>query len=158
MAHLAERRLQDVFTCLRWKTTLAHAGRLLLPNAERRLKSAVQMRRLFADRPAWLRASLVIAERCRFDLGQLAYRFPRFPRFPVSPGQTQHGELRLRSFEGARHRYGAALPQRVRAQLEHELTLIAKLDLAGYFLIVHDIVQFAQREGMLVQGRGSRRQ
>jgi len=152
MARAEDRRLQDVFTCLRWKTRLARAGRLLLPNAERHLKSAASMCHLFADRPEWLRASLRIAERCRFDLGQLEYRFPHFP---VANDQTQTGELRQRTWEGARRRYGARPSQKVRAQLEHELALIAKLDLAGYFLIVHDIVEFARAEEMLVQGRGS---
>ncbi len=158
MARPCDRRLQDVFTCLRWKTRLARAGRLLLPNAERYLKSAEQMCQLFADRPEWLRASLAIAERCRFDLDQLSYRFPHFP---VSPNQTQAGELRQRTFAGARQRYAAQLsptvqlPQKVQDQLEHELALITKLDLSGYFLIVHDIVEFARAEGMLVQGRGS---
>jgi len=152
MASPEQRQVCDVFTCLRAKTTLPRAGRLLLPNAERHLKSPGEMKRLFADQPVWLRASREIAERCQFSLGELAYRFPRFA---VPPGQTQASELRRLTVAGAAERYGSPLPARAKRQLEHELRIIEKLDLPGYFLIVHDIAAFAKRRGMIAQGRGS---
>ncbi len=147
-----DRRLLDALTCLRHKTTLDRAGRALLPNAERCLRAPHEMAAHFADRPAWLRATREIAERCAFTLEDLGYRFPTFP---TPEGETQASWLRRETFAGAALRYGMPLARRVRAQLEHELAVIEKLDLAGYFLIVHDIVCFAQREGILVQGRGS---
>jgi error-prone DNA polymerase len=145
------RRLLDAFTCLRHHTTLDRAGRLLLPNAERTLRRPAALAARFADRPAWLAATRAVAERCRFGLGDLGYRFPTF----ASAGETQAGLLRRLTFAGARRRYGAPLAKRVRAQLEHELAVIEKLDLAGYFLIVWDIARFAREQGILCQGRGS---
>ncbi len=151
-ARPVDRRLLDALTCLRHKTTLDHAGRLLLSNAERCLRTPQEMAARFADRPAWVRATREIAERCAFTLEDLGYRFPTYP---TPEGESQASWLRRETFAGARERYGEALAPRVRGQLEHELVVIEKLDLAGYFLIVHDIVRFARREGILVQGRGS---
>jgi error-prone DNA polymerase len=147
-----DRRLLDALTCLRHKTSLDGAGRLLLPNAERALRPPRESAARFADRPEWVRATRRIAERCAFTLENLGYRFPTFP---VPPGESQVSHLRRLSFRGARDRYGEPLPPRARAQLEHELAVIEKLDLAGYFLIVDDLARFARREGMLCQGRGS---
>ncbi len=146
------RRLLDAFACLRAKTTLDRAGRVLLANGERVLHRPEEMAARFADQPAWVRATREIAERCAFSLADLEYRFPAFP---VPGGHDQDSWLRRLTFEGARSRYGDPLPRRARAQLEHELAVIAKLDLAGYFLIVHDIARHARDEGILVQGRGS---
>jgi error-prone DNA polymerase len=146
------RRLLDAFTCLRERTRLDLAGRRLLVNAERCLRPPEEMAARFSDHPAWVRASREIAERCAFTLEDLGYRFPSFP---VPSGETQDSWLRRETFEGARRRYGDPPPPRARAQLEHELAVISKLDLAGYFLIVHDIVRFAREGGILAQGRGS---
>jgi error-prone DNA polymerase len=146
------RKLLDAFTCLREKTSLDRAGRRLLANGERCLHTPAEMAARFADHPAWVRATRAVAERCAFTLGDLGYRFPTFP---VPPGETQASWLRRLTFEGAKQRYGRPIPSRVRAQLEHELALIGKLDLAGYFLIVHDIAREARARHILVQGRGS---
>jgi len=146
------RTLLDALTCLHWKTTLDRAGRKLLANGERSLQSPAEIVQRFADRPDWIAATRTIAERCCFNLDDLDYRFPEYP---LPPGQSQPGHLRHLTWQGARKHYGHPLPPRVRAQLEHELALIEKLDLAGYFLIVHDIADFARREQMLCQGRGS---
>jgi error-prone DNA polymerase len=151
-ARPAGKKLLDAFACLRQHTTLDRAGRLLLPNAERTLRRPAETAARFADRPAWLAATRAVAERCAFGLADLGYRFPTFP---TAPGETQANLLRRLTFAGARHRYGAKLTPRVRAQLEHELAVIGKLDLAGYFLIVWDIARFARAEGILCQGRGS---
>jgi error-prone DNA polymerase len=148
----AGRRLLDAFACLRAKTTLDRAGRLLRPNGECVLHPPREMAARFADRPEWLRASRVIAERCGFTLEDLGYRFPTYP---VPSGESQGSWLRRLTRQGARLRYGKRLGSRVRAQLEHELAVIEKLDLAGYFLIVWDIARFAREQGILVQGRGS---
>jgi error-prone DNA polymerase len=147
-----DRTLLDVLSCLAAKTTLDAAGRRLAANAEHHLQAPVEVARRFADRPGWVRATRAVAERCAFRLGDLGYRFPVFP---VPSGETPDTFLRRLVSDGARSRYGHPLPARVRRQIEHELALIGRLGLAGYFVIVWDIVRFARERGMLAQGRGS---
>ena len=146
-----ERPLLDVLTCLHNKTTLDAAGRQLLNNAERHLKPAREMAALFRDCPEALKNTRYIAERCEFTLSKLGYRFPDYP-LPV--GETPISYLRELTYAGAGQRYGAVTP-RIRRQLEHELTIIGQLDLAGYFLIVWDLMRYCRVERILAQGRGS---
>ncbi len=155
-ARAEDRKLLDALTCLYWRTTLDAAGRRLLPNGEHYLRSPADMTARFADRPEWVRSTRTIADRCTFTLENLGYRFPEYP---VPPGETQASFLRKLTWIGARERYEnpgkARLSRRVRTQIEHELAVIEKLDLSGYFLIVYDITRFALERGMLCQGRGS---
>ncbi|MGO9058031.1 MAG: DNA polymerase III subunit alpha, partial [Candidatus Binataceae bacterium] len=148
----AERTLLDVLSCIRMKTTLDAAGRALWVNNERYLKPPAEMAALFADLPRALSATREVAARCAFTMADLGYRFPDYP---LPPGETPDSYLRILTYAGARERWGRALSERVRCQLEHELTIIAKLKLAGYFLIVWDIVQFCRDNRILAQGRGS---
>jgi error-prone DNA polymerase len=145
------RALFDVLTCIREKTTLARAGRLLAHNAERHLKTPRAMAALFRDRPDLVRNAEALAERLRFTLADLGYRFPDYP---LPPGETQQSFLAAMTEAGARGRY-RPYHEKARRQIERELRLIGKLELAGYFLIVWDIVNFCRREGILAQGRGS---
>jgi error-prone DNA polymerase len=145
------RALLDVLTCIREKRTLAGAGRLLAENAERHLKAPSAMAALFADRPDLLGNAEALAERLQFTLGDLGYRFPDYP---VPEGETQFSFLCQATDAGARGRY-RPYHEKARRQVERELALIGKLGLAGYFLIVWDLVNFCRREGILVQGRGS---
>ncbi|HXQ23061.1 MAG TPA: error-prone DNA polymerase [Candidatus Acidoferrales bacterium] len=147
----ADRRLLDVLSCIRHKTTLDAAGRTLLKNAERHLKPPAEMAALFHDLPEALINTQRIAEQCEFTLADLGYHFPDFP---LPPGETPMSYLRALTDAGARERYGTITP-RVRRQLEHELRIIGKLELAGYFLIVWDIVRFCRAQRILAQGRGS---
>ena len=146
------RSVLDALHCLRHGTSLDRAGRKLSRNAERCLLPREEMARRFADRPEWIAATHAIAERCAFGLADLGYRFPEFS---APPGETQASLLRALTLRGARGRYGHPLPARARVQLARELALIEKLDLCGYFLIVHDIVRFTREQGILAQGRGS---
>jgi len=147
------RPLADVFTCIREKTDLDHAGRRLLANGERCLKSSAAMTELFRDIPDALDNTGELALRLAFTLKDLGYRFPEFP---LPPGQTPLGYLRELSERGLRVRYGdGPLAARARRQIAHELELIGRLDLAGYFLIVWDIVEHCRTHDILVQGRGS---
>jgi len=150
-ATAGRRALMDVFTCIREKRTLATAGRLLATNSERHLKSPKAMAALFADRRDLLRNAEELAERLAFTLEDLGYRFPAYP---VPPGESPFSFLVRMTEKGARERY-RPYHEKARRQIEHELALIGKLDLAGYFLIVWDLVNFCRREGILVQGRGS---
>src|SRR5215469_9021355 len=162
-----ERELCDVLTAIRHHHTLMTAGRLLARNSERHLKSPDEMSRLFADLPEAITNTVELSARLDFKLSQLGYEFPRFP---VPEGETMNSFLRQRVDEGARWRYGISLSgdrvpqsgfhnkdlqQRARRQIERELQLIEKLDLAGYFLIVWDIVRFCREQNILAQGRGS---
>ena len=146
-----QREVLDVLTCVREKTTLKNAGRLLTPNAERYVKSGVEMMRLFADLPEAIAHTAEISSRLDFTLADLGYEFPRYP---VPPGETMASFLRKRADEGARRRY-RPYHDKARQQIERELALIEKLEFAGYFLIVWDIVNFCRDCGILAQGRGS---
>jgi len=151
-----QREVADVFTCIRNHVRLETAGRLLAQNSERHLKSAATMEKLFADLPEAIANTAELSSRLEFTLEDLGYEFPKYP---VPRGETMTSFLRKRTEEGARLRYtgthGMPTYERARTQLERELTLIEKLGLEGYFLIVWDIVQFCNRQGILVQGRGS---
>ncbi|MCX6550706.1 MAG: DNA polymerase III subunit alpha, partial [Acidobacteria bacterium] len=147
----AERPLFDVLTCIRHKTTIDQAGRRLARNAERYLKPPAEMAALFADHPEALAATRDLADRIQYSMADLGYRFPDYP---VPAGETASSFLRAITLVGARERY-RPFHDRARAQIACELALIEKLDLAGYFLIVWDIVNFCRGQGILVQGRGS---
>ena len=170
------RLVHDVLAAIRHKKQLDEMGTRLRPNGEWYLRSADQMRRRWQLDDTGLRNTLGIAERCTFRLEDLK---PALPDFPLPPGVTADAYLRQLVMQGANERIvpGAKhkaqspmphapgprpqavtsheLPQRHQEQIEHELALIRKLGLAGYFLIVWDIVRFARRTGVLCQGRGS---
>jgi error-prone DNA polymerase len=145
------RRALDLFTCVRNHTTFDSAGRLLSINAERYLKSAAQMARLFADLPEAIENTAKIAERLEFSLENLGYEFPKYP---VPPGETMDSFLRTVAFAGARARY-SHLSAKVLKQLNFELDLIERLGFSGYFLIVWDIANYCTRTDIFMQGRGS---
>jgi error-prone DNA polymerase len=150
-----QRELCDVFTALHHHRTLATAGRLLARNSERHVKSPEEMSELFADVPEAIVNTFALSSRLEFTLEDLGYEFPRYP---VPEGESMMSFLRERTREGFKHRYGRATPdlrQRAQRQIERELALIEKLELAGYFLIVWDLVRFCRDEKILAQGRGS---
>jgi len=151
LLHPADRPLLDVLTCIRHKITLDEAGTRLALNGERRLKAPAEMEALFADQPEAVAATLDVARECAFTLDSLPYRFPEFP---TPAGTSEASLLRYKTEEGARRLYRPMTPA-VRAQLDRELALIEKLGLAGYFLIVADIIDYCRREGILAKGRGS---
>jgi error-prone DNA polymerase len=155
-AHAHEREILDVFTCLRNHCKLDTAGRLLERNNERHLRSAEEMTHLFFDLPRAIANTGELSGRLEYTLADLGYEFPRYP---VPEGETMDSFLRKRTEEGFRGRYVAKgdedLFARAERQVQKELALIEKLHLAGYFLIVWDIVRFCREERILVQGRGS---
>ena len=155
-AHFQDREILDVFTCIRNHCQLETAGRLLERNDERHFRPAAEMTRLFSDLPQAIANTGELSARLRYTLADLGYEFPRYP---VPSGETIDSFLRKRTEEGFRARYAAKsndnLYERAERQVRRELALIEKLKLAGYFLIVWDIVRFCREEGILVQGRGS---
>jgi error-prone DNA polymerase len=150
MHRRSRRRLQDLLTAIRHGCTLDSAGGHLFPNGERHLRTRAALTRLYP--PELLAASLGIAERCHFDLGQLHYEYPAEL---VPPGRSAAQHLRALTGSGARQRWPDGVPEPVAALLERELALIAELRYEHFFLTVHDVVAFARRRGILCQGRGS---
>jgi error-prone DNA polymerase len=153
--HVPERRpLQDVVTCIREKVTIATAGYLLNPNAERHLKPAAEMMRLFERWPHAIAATREFADSLHFSLNELRYEYPRET---VPEGRTPQQYLEDLTWEGAKKRWPDGIPDKVLKQLNYELPLIERLDFARYFLTVHDIVAFARSldPPILCQGRGS---
>src|SRR5215831_18795191 len=181
--HVPERRpLQDVLTCIREGCTIREAGYRLAANAERHLKPAQEMVRLFRGHEHAVERSLEIVERCRFSLDELRYEYPEEM---VPDGRSPQQYLEELTWQGAAERFhssvapakaevqgqatwqealdprfcgnddGCVIPDKVRRLIEHELQLIEQLDYARYFLTVHDIVRFARQRGILCQGRGS---
>ncbi|HEV7432795.1 MAG TPA: PHP domain-containing protein, partial [Steroidobacteraceae bacterium] len=150
MHRRSRRRLQDLLTAIRHGCTLATAGQRLFANGERHLRSRQTLARLYP--PELLMASVAIAERCRFDLGQLHYEYPAEL---VPAGSNATAQLRLLSEAGARWRWPSGTPPAVATLLEKELRLISDLKYEHFFLTVHDLVAFARQRGILCQGRGS---
>ena len=145
------RRLQDVLTCIREGVTLSAAGRLIRPNDQHALKRPDELARLFADDPESVERTRQVAARCSFSLQELRYRYP-LERLPEGLNSSQY--LRRRTFEGAERRLGGKFRSQV-PQLEKELDLIRELEYEGYFLTMHEIVEYCRRHGILCQGRGS---
>jgi len=149
------RELCDAFTAIRHHRTLSTAGRLLSRNSERHLKSPEEMQQLFADLPEAIHNTIELSNRLEFTLNDLGYEFPHYP---VPEGESMNSFLREQSWIGFRNRYGRAsqdMQAKARRQIEKELALIEKLKLAGYFLIVWDLVRYCREQNILVQGRGS---
>jgi error-prone DNA polymerase len=146
-----EREILDAFTCLRHHRVLANAGKLLSCNSERYLKSPEQVAALFADLPEAIANTGQLASRLQYTMRDLGYQFPVYP---TPNGESQIEFLRARTWDGALNRYGSN-NEKARQQIQKELDLIEKLDLAGYFLIVWDIIRFCREKNILVQGRGS---
>jgi error-prone DNA polymerase len=149
--HLRSRRsLHDALLATRLGQPVRNLGFSLASNAEQHLRSRLRLAQLYP--PELLEETLEVAAHCSFSLDSLRYEYPDEI---VPAGHTPSSWLRHLSFEGAQGRYPEGIPETVRAQLEHELALIAELHYEAYFLTVADIVHFARSSGILCQGRGS---
>jgi error-prone DNA polymerase len=150
--HRPERKpLADVMHCIRIGTTLDQAGTVLEGNAEAHLRSDLDMRRLFQDRPGLVDRAGELAETLRFSLSELRYRFP----CTLEPGESADQRLRRLTLSGLSARYPAGVPEGVARQVEKELELIERIAVAPYFLSTHEVVEIARRRRILCQGRGS---
>jgi error-prone DNA polymerase len=149
--HTPRRRaLHDVMTALRHQLTLRQCGTRLLKNAERYLRPLDQLARIYP--PKVLAESAAIAARCHFSMSEITYDYPN-ELVPAGSTPTEH--LRALTERGIRWRWPQGESTRVRETIERELALIAELGYEAFFLTVHDIVAFANRENILCQGRGS---
>ncbi|TCD24229.1 error-prone DNA polymerase [Pseudomonas sp. IC_126] len=144
------RALQDCMTAIRHHLPVSEAGRYLFPNGERHLRQREDLAQLYP--PKLLDETLRIAERCQFTLDQLRYQYPH-ELVPTDHNATSW--LRKLVEDGIRQRWPDGATTKARAQIEHELQLIAELEYESYFLTVHDLVRFARKHKILCQGRGS---
>jgi error-prone DNA polymerase len=151
-----EREIADLFTAIHHHVSLENAGRLLATNAARHLRPAKEMAQLFRDLPDAIANTWELSQRLTFEMTDLGYEFPRYQ---VPQDESMDSFLEKRVNEGVIKRYGAKrdpdLFARAQKQIAKELALIKKLKLAGYFLIVWDIIRYCQQNDILVQGRGS---
>jgi DNA-directed DNA polymerase III PolC len=151
MHHGARRRLTDVLTSIREGVRVEDLGTAAQANAEQRLRSEAEMRRIFRGHEDAVDRAGEIAARLTFDIRSLRYEYPS----EIAEGETAADRLKRLALAGLHWRYPQGIPERAQTQLAHELRLIAKLGYEPYFLTVHDIVAFARSRGILCQGRGS---
>ncbi len=151
MHHSKRRRLADVLTAIRTSTRVDQLGRAALANAEQRLRSENEMRQIFHAFPQAVDRSYELSQTMTFSLDELHYEYPS----EISTEETPQDRLSRLAYAGLKWRYPYGTTEKVRAMLEHELTLIAKLKYEPYFLTVRDIVHFARSRDILCQGRGS---
>jgi len=150
--HPDRRPLADVLACIREKITIDRVGRKLAVNAERHLKSPLEMARLFRDAPEAIEETIRLSDALSFSLDELRYEYPDET---IEGFDNAQDALTHLTYQGAGRRYPQGLPDQVRTNLEHELKLIAQLQYAPYFLTVYDIVRYARSQNILCQGRGS---
>ncbi len=146
----SRKALHDILTAIRLRKTVAQCGYALASNAEQHLRTRLRLSNLYG--PELLLQTISIAEQCHFSLDELRYEYPEEV---VPTGYSAVQYLHEQTWQGAAKRYPAGVPDTVRAQLKHELALIAELGYETYFLTVYDLVQFAVRRQILCQGRGS---
>jgi error-prone DNA polymerase len=148
----ARRQLQDVLTCIKEKCTIHTAGFKLFSNAERYLKTADEMKRLFRQYPDAVLRTQEIVQACTFSLDELKYEYPEEI---TSEGRTPQQELTYLAWKGAKDFFGEDVPVKTVNAINHELHFIEEMKYAAYFLTVYDIVRFARGKNILCQGRGS---
>ena len=143
----------DALLCIQTNAKINEPGRFKFDAEEFYLKTAEEMRALFADLPEACDSTLAIAERCEVDV---EFGVLRLPPFAPPTQESQESYLRRLVAEGAERRYDTPLAQEVRDRIEHELGIILRMGFAGYFLIVADLISFARSRGIRVgPGRGS---
>ncbi|MGN7887648.1 error-prone DNA polymerase [Dyadobacter sp. 22481] len=150
--NLQRRELQDVLTCVREKCTIYNAGFRLHENAERYLKPAAEMQRLFMKFPEAIERTQEIVDACQFSLSSLKYVYPEEL---TTEGRTPMEELKHLTWIGAKKRFPNGIRSDIHAKILHEFKFIEEMNYAAYFLTVYDIVRFANEQKILCQGRGS---
>ena len=151
--HVPERKpLFDVLTCISHHQTIEGAKDILIQNAERHLKPLEELKDLWRDRLDLLEITLKIADRLRFSLDEIRYRYPN-SNLPNHMNPPQY--LRHLVHEGLKKKHGDPIPVDLQKAVEHELQIIKQLEYEDYFLTLYEICQFATQKGILFQGRGS---
>lgn len=148
-------RLAAAKRALARRQSLGQAHGDLHPMGANWLRSADQLRAMLPGCEDKLAYALELAEACAFTLNLVA---PELPAFPTPAGHDEMTYLRALTLAGARVRYagrGEGVRRKAMAQINYELGVVEELNFPGYFLIVHDLVEFCRRESILCQGRGS---
>jgi len=158
--HRGDAVAHDALLCVQTGATIDDPKRFKFEGEEHYLKSAAEMRHLFAELPEACDSSLLIAERAHVDIELGVNALPEFPvpeRFVGATYQERaDAYLRHLAGEGARQRYGSPLPEQVVQRLDYELGVIAAMGFPAYFLVVWDLIAFARSHGIRVgPGRGS---
>lgn len=149
----SDSKLQDVLLAIQTNSLLSDKDRMSMSDDSYYLRTAAEMGTLFNEVPESLNNTLLIAERCEVDLGFKGYHLPEFD---VPEGYTADTYLRHLCEQGARRRYGEkASGQEVRERLDYELGIIRKMGFDAYFLIVWDLCQYASKNGIWYNARGS---
>ncbi len=147
----ARRVLQDVVTCIREGCTIDDSGFRRNRFAERHMKAPDEMARMFKDYPEAVARTARIAGQCRFNLRELCYQYPH----ETEADESAQERLERLTWQGAEKCFEGSVPQAIATQIGRELTLVAEMRYAPYFLTVYNIVNFAKSRGILCQGRGS---
>jgi DNA polymerase-3 subunit alpha len=152
--HREDAVAHDALLCVQTGSLMSDPDRFKFHSDEHYLKTAAEMRRLFAEVPDSCDNTLWIAERCNVEI---EFGKPQLPDFPLPEGFTDDAEyLRHVTFEGAAARWGAQLPDAAVERLAYELQVIADMGFSSYFLIVWDLIKHARDKGIRVgPGRGS---
>jgi error-prone DNA polymerase len=146
-------KLAQTLASVRARRSLDEMDGWLAASGAAYLRSGAEMAHRLRRYPGAAEQTAELARACAFDFHVMA---PRLPDFPVPENHTEASWLRHLVGEKAPERYG--WPERVDgayAQIERELEVIVNLGFPGYFLIVHDIVRFCEKNRILCQGRGS---
>jgi error-prone DNA polymerase len=146
----SRKQLQDVLTGVRVGRPVQECGYDLLSNAQQYLRGRAVLAEEFPHE--WLAETIEVARQCTFSLEELRYEYPDEI---VPAGATPASHLRELTYRGAIERFPLGIPEKVTAQIEHELAVISRLQYEPYFLTVEDIVRFARSRNILCQGRGS---
>jgi len=152
--HRGDAVAHDALLCVQTGSLMSDPNRFKFHGDEHYLKSAAEMRSLFQEVPEACDNTLWIAERAdvEIDFGK-----PQLPNFPLPEGFASDADyLRHLTFEGARERWGASVPDAATERLAYELKVIEDMGFSSYFLIVWDLIAHARRSGIRVgPGRGS---
>jgi DNA polymerase-3 subunit alpha len=152
--HREDAVAHDALLCVQTNSTIDDPNRFKFSSDEHYLKTALEMRHLFAELPEACDNTLWIAERCNVEI---EFGKPKLPAFPLPEGfDSDTAYLRHLTFEGAKERWGSSLPAAVVDRLDYELGVIDHMGFSSYFLIVWDLIDHARRAGIRVgPGRGS---
>ncbi len=152
--HSHDAEAHDVLLCVQTGSLLSDEDRFRFHGDQHYLKSAAEMRHLFAEIESACDNTLLIAERADVTI---EFRKPQLPDFPVPEGfTTDRAYLEHLTMQGATKRWGAPLPERVLKRLVYELDVINNMGFASYFLITWDLIRHARQSGIRVgPGRGS---
>lgn len=150
MHHEARQKLLHTLSAIRQGKPVDKLGHQLQANTEACLRPLEKLVKLYPQQ--WIQTALSIAERCTFSLDEVKYQYPQEV---VPQGKTASEHLRALVEAGTAWRYPEGVSAKVQALLDKELCLISELGYEYFFLTIHDIVEFARRQDILYQGRGS---